>query len=60
MYGVAVGMRSLSNRARVDRATLLSLLRVNAAGRRTRVYTKESRGTGGLLFSVRRGVPFCL
>jgi hypothetical protein len=60
MYGVTAGMGSLGNRPRVGGATLPSILRINAAGRRTRVYAKESKGTGGLLFLFCRGLPFCL
>jgi hypothetical protein len=44
----------------LGRATLPSVFRINAGGRCAGVCTHKSRGTGRLLFPLRRSVPFCL
>lgn len=60
LFGVALGICSLGNPPRVGRAPLPSVFRVDAGRRRAGVYTQESRGTGGLLFALCRGLLFCL
>ena len=60
IYLVAVGIRSLGNRAWMGRTPLPSVFRIDAGRRRAGVYTQKSRGTGGLLFPLRRSLPFRL
>ena len=60
LFGLALGICSLGNPPWVGRAPLPSIFRLDAGRRRAGVYAQESRGTGGLLFPLCRGLLFCL
>ncbi len=47
-------------RAWMGRTPLSAVFRIDAGRRSAGVYTQKSRGTGGLLFPLRRSLPFRL